>query len=51
MGKVIDQNTMNIKGPRILYCSRTHSQIQQVVSEMQKTVYRGAKYAFSVHTW
>lgn len=51
MGKVIDQSTMNMKGPKILYCSRTHSQIQQVASEMHKTEYRGAKCAYLLHSW
>lgn len=49
MGKVVDQSTMNIKGPKILYCSRTHSQIRQVASEMHKTDYRGAKCAYLRH--
>eukprot|EP00892_Ulva_mutabilis_P011430 jgi/Ulvmu1/865/UM100_0016.1 len=39
MAQVTDNNTQGVKAPRILYCSRTHSQIQQVASEMHKTKY------------
>ena len=41
---VTEQNAQQCKAPKILYCSRTHSQIQQVASEMLKTTYKGATY-------
>lgn len=39
--KLLDMNTQGgSRPPKILYCSRTHSQIQQVVQEMKKTKYK-----------
>lgn len=39
--KLLEMNTQGGgKPPKILYCSRTHSQIQQVVQEMKKTKYK-----------
>ena len=44
---VIVQNdsTLNVcyRVPKIFYCSRTHQQIQQVVRELRKTVYKDVK--------
>ena len=43
--KILEMNTQGgAKPPKILYCSRTHSQIQQVVQEMKKTKYKNTAY-------
>lgn len=43
--KILEMNTQGGgRPPKILYCSRTHSQIQQVVQEMKKTKYKNTAY-------
>ena len=34
---------------KIIYCSRTHSQLQQVVRELDKTSYSAVKCDFTAH--
>lgn len=49
--KLLEMNTQGGgKPPKILYCSRTHSQIQQVVQEMRKTKYNRTSYALHSKT-
>jgi chromosome transmission fidelity protein 1 len=38
-----DENSSDDEFPKILYCSRTHSQISQFVNEIKKTVYKDVK--------
>ena len=46
--KILEMNTQGGgKPPKILYCSRTHSQIQQVVQEIKKTKYKNTAYDFN----